>query len=60
MTLGPRRFERCSNKPAYIAVERQAGKDGQIGRMSICAACKPELEKQRDDVLYLALVEKPT
>ncbi len=59
MTLRPRRFERCSNKPAYIAVESEPGADGNIGRMSVCEACKPELEKQRQDVLYLAIVPGP-
>jgi hypothetical protein len=30
---------RCKNKPTYIATEKQPGKDGKIGAMSLCGLC---------------------
>jgi hypothetical protein len=39
LTLGPRRYERCSNKPVWLAVELVAGKDGRRGSMTLCNDC---------------------
>lgn len=52
MTLGPRRMERCANKPVWLAVELVAGEDGQCGSMSLCNDCAkvmldvPDLRKR--------------
>lgn len=39
MTLGPRSWHRCPNKPTVIVREAQPGPDGQRGSMSLCASC---------------------
>ena len=39
MTLGPRSFVRCKNKPVYIATENEPQEDGLIGSMSLCEEC---------------------
>jgi hypothetical protein len=39
MTLGPRSMIRCPNPPAIVVRERQPGKDGRRGSMSLCPAC---------------------
>lgn len=43
MTFGPRETVRCSEKPVYIATENKPGKDGLVGSMSLCEACKEKL-----------------
>ena len=35
--------QRCTNKPIYIATEKQPGPDGATGSMSICVDCYPHL-----------------
>ena len=40
MTMGPRKWMRCRNKPTYIAYENKLGKDGAQGSMSLCDNCK--------------------
>jgi len=46
MTLGPRKYIRCTEKPIVIARENKPGPDGKIGRMSLCAECKEMFIKQ--------------
>ena len=43
MTLGPRRLVRCTNPPVWLATERAPGRDGRIGSMTLCEACKDVL-----------------
>jgi hypothetical protein len=43
MTLGPRKFSRCTGKPVWVAVEFKDGK--LIGAMSLCASCKKVCEE---------------
>jgi len=43
MTLGPRPTVRCERPALFIATERQAGKDGLKGAMSVCAECADEM-----------------
>lgn len=40
MTLGPRKYIRCTAKPVVIAKETKAGSDGQKGSMSLCESCR--------------------
>jgi hypothetical protein len=47
MTFGPApRFERCKNKPYFIAFETKPDKDGLIGSMSLCKDCQIEALKR--------------
>lgn len=47
MTLGGgHRMVRCKEKPDFIATERVPGADGKRGSMSVCAACRVQMEKQ--------------
>lgn len=47
MTLGGRpALVRCNNVPVCIATEREAGKDGQKGSMSLCAECWTQMFRQ--------------
>ena len=39
MTLGPRRWERCTKKPTVVASEVNPGEDGENGSMSLCDSC---------------------
>lgn len=39
MTLGPRSYVRCSNKPTHIVKEVVPGEDGRRGSMSLCGEC---------------------
>lgn len=40
MTIGPRKTERCKNRPLYVATEKKPSKiDGEIGSMSLCHSC---------------------
>ncbi len=45
MTLGPRPWFRCENKPLVVATEKKRGKDGQRGKMSLCAECLSVFKK---------------
>lgn len=38
MTLGPRSYVRCEEKPILIISEVKPGEDGKKGEMSMCAA----------------------
>lgn len=43
---GPTRtVERCDGEAAWLALELEPGPDGQRGAMSVCAGCRPRLEK---------------
>ena len=45
--FGPRpKPTRCENKPATIATETRAQKDGQRGSMSLCSECWAVFNKQ--------------
>lgn len=44
MTLGPRREERCSNTPSYVAGLYKPTKD-QPGKMSLCCACAGDVRR---------------
>lgn len=46
MTLGPRKYYRCTNKPSYIARENEPGPDGQYGSMSLCRECRMIMVKK--------------
>ena len=46
MTLGPRSFVRCINKPVAIAVEQGPNEDGYQGAMSLCEECLLAARKQ--------------
>lgn len=48
MTLGPRKWERCSKAPDFIAVEVVPGDDGLCGSMSLCLACAERMMKHED------------
>jgi hypothetical protein len=39
-------LERCTSKPAAIVVENKAGKDGQVGSMTVCFKCLEVFKKQ--------------
>lgn len=43
-TIG--RWIRCTNAPTVIIREREAGQDGQLGEMSLCAECLEIAKKQ--------------
>jgi hypothetical protein len=43
---GVLRRVRCPNPPSFIATEREPGKDGLVGSMSLCSGCKAVFEKQ--------------
>ncbi len=47
MTLGPRSWIRCANKPVYIAKETEPGPDELYGSMSLCEECAGICEKKR-------------
>lgn len=47
MTLGPRSWKRCSNKPVCIAKETEPGSDGLYGSMSLCEECAGICVKKR-------------
>lgn len=42
MTLGPRQYFRCKNKPAFVVTENKPGEDGRIGSMSLCEGHAPK------------------
>lgn len=46
MTLGPRSWVRCTNKPKVIIAERYPGKDGKQGSMSLCESCLAVFESK--------------
>jgi hypothetical protein len=46
MTLGPRNWTRCTNKPKVIIAERYPGKDGKQGSMSLCESCLAVFESK--------------
>ena len=46
MTLGPRSYVRCTNKPDFIATEKSPGADGLMGSMSLCSHCREIMEKK--------------
>ena len=54
MTLGPRSWVRCSDKPVVIVTEKKPGDDGQRGSMSLCAHCKSKLIEQRGADFFTA------
>ena len=39
-------YNRCENKPEWIATEKEPGEDGLIGSMSLCTPCKHIMEAQ--------------
>ncbi len=43
---GNHRRHRCTNKPIVVVTERQVGKDGQRGSMSLCEECKGVFEQR--------------
>lgn len=46
MTLGPRGWQRCTNRPTYIATEvYPSAADGLRGKMSVCDTCAQILQK---------------
>jgi hypothetical protein len=59
MTIGPRHYERCNNKPVVVVTERKRGPDGQCGSMSMCAACLAVFKKSMpiEDYFILTLDE---
>lgn len=57
MTLGPRPWVRCDEKPTHIATELSPGADGQIGSMSLCAHCARVLLLQRADIVITRIEE---
>jgi hypothetical protein len=46
MTLGPRSWVRCTNKPKVVVAERYPGKDGKQGSMSLCESCLAVFESK--------------
>ena len=46
MTLGPRSWYRCTNKPVVIVTEAKAGPDGKKGSMSLCKSCRDMMIKK--------------
>ena len=58
MTLGGiPRLERCKNKPIFIAIEVEAGKDGERGSMSLCLECQRQMLKQLPGVATFKKIE---
>jgi hypothetical protein len=43
---GVPKLVRCTNKPTMIATEKEPGKDGQRGSMSLCDECFAVFQKQ--------------
>lgn len=59
MTLGPRSYARCKEKPTCIATENKPGKDSEHGSMSLCAECaKVFLEKMGKKYATLTQIKK--
>jgi len=54
MTLGPRKYVRCKNKPTWVAVDVREGKF--YGAMSLCNECKKVCEIQMPTASYQALI----
>lgn len=44
---GEHQWIRCENKPIWLAIEKKPGKDGLIGKMSVCEPCAKILEKMK-------------
>jgi len=45
MTFGPRKWVRCTSKPAFIAYENNPREDGLKGSMSLCEKHAEEMVK---------------
>lgn len=43
---GQRKVERCAKKPVIVATEKEPGRDGLRGAMSLCANCLIEFQKK--------------
>jgi len=54
MTLGPRKYIRCQNKPTWVAVDIRAG--SFCGAMSLCDECKKVCEIQMPSAKYQPLI----
>lgn len=48
MTFGPRSWERCTNKPVWIATEKKPREDGLRGSMSLCQPCRVIFDEHPD------------
>ena len=58
MTLcGVPGYERCDNKPLFIATKKNADKDGHVGSMSLCEECRIVCEKQMPDAVIFSYIE---
>lgn len=53
MTLGPRKYVRCKNKPSYVAIDVREGKF--YGGMSLCGSCKGVCQIQITTVKFQQL-----
>lgn len=56
MTLGPRSYIRCKTKPSVVIQEKQPGKDGQRGAMSLCPDCL-QVYKKKADIKQVEVIE---
>lgn len=60
MTLGPRRYVRCKNKPTVIATEKKPPEgETELGSMSLCDDCKKVfIEKMGEDYATFTPIEE--
>lgn len=50
---------RCSNMPVWVATEKEPGKDGLRGSMSLCQPCKEVCDEQlAGQIEYKAIVRQ--
>lgn len=58
--LGGRPFKmtRCTDKPTVIVTEKSAGKDGQVGSMSLCDHCLGVFREQQPEVAKGVIVAR--
>lgn len=58
MTLGPRKWERCKNRPSVIVRETEPGKDGLRGAMALCPGCLEQCRKQMGDKIDVLTMDE--
>ena len=61
MTLGGvPGYKRCTQRPVFLATEKEPGDDGVIGNMTLCAECYVQLERQIPGHVFVeTLKEQP-